>query len=293
VSHTLGIIRYRSISQKHPRWSRIQVFGNARTNLQAQPVNEPTEGTAMRSFIPKARDGFQASAPVRSARGQELRPRDGGSVRPDRRPTRLRDNPWVRAVARWLSEMGVRPNHVSVFSTVVSAASAACLVLVPTSAPLTRTLLYVSAAAGIPVRGLCNLCDGLMAVEGGLRTRLGPLYNDFPDRISDTLLLAAAGYSLQLPWGRELGWAAALLATMTAYVRTLGGCAGAPQPYCGPMDKTGRMALLAFACVAASIESGLGLPERAMTAALWCMVIGCGVTIIRRLSRIVANLRTG
>ena len=125
------------------------------------------------------------------------------------------------------------------------------------------------------------------------RTRLGALYNDFPDRISDTLLLVAAGYSLQLPWGRELGWAAALLAAMTAYVRTLGGCAGAPQPYCGPMDKTGRMALLGAACVAASLESGLGLPERAMTVALWCMILGGGVTIIRRLGRIAGHLRTG
>lgn len=50
--------------------------------------------------------------------------------------------------------------------------------------------------------------------------------NEFPDRIADTLPLVPLGYAAGLPW---LGWLAALLAALTAYVRVFGGALGLAQ----------------------------------------------------------------
>jgi hypothetical protein len=64
------------------------------------------------------------------------------------------------------------------------------------------------------------------------------IFNDIPDRISDALLLVSAGYAISIiSWGAALGWCAALLAVMTAYVRTLAASLGAPVNFQGPMAK--------------------------------------------------------
>lgn len=46
--------------------------------------------------------------------------------------------------------------------------------------------------AGIQLRLLCNLFDGMVAIEGGKKSDVGSLYNEFPDRIADSLLIVAA-----------------------------------------------------------------------------------------------------
>ena len=53
----------------------------------------------------------------------------------------------------------------------------------------------------------------MVAVEGGFRTKTGELFNEFPDRVSDTLVLLGAGYA-GAPYGPTLGWAAALLSAI-------------------------------------------------------------------------------
>jgi len=211
----------------------------------------------------------------------------------DRRPAGLRGNRWVVATAAWLVRAGFRPNQISLLGLGCSALSSVCLVVTAATESGWRSGLLLAAAAFIPLRGMCNLCDGLMAIEGGLKTRSGEVFNDMPDRISDPLILVAAGYSvIGFPWARELGWLAGLLAMMTAYVRVLGGCAGAPQPFCGPMAKTHRMVLMAGACVLTALESARGWTERAMPLALTVIVLGCIVTIVRRARRIVAALES-
>ncbi len=213
------------------------------------------------------------------------------AMRPQRRPVRLRDNRWVRATAARLGRVGIRPNQVSGASLVFAGLTAACLVLARSAAEDARSALFLAAAAFIPLRGLCNLWDGLLAVEGGAQTPAGEVFNDLPDRISDALMLVAAGYSVAgVPWAAELGWLAGLLAVMTAYVRLLGVAAGAPPQYCGPMAKTHRMALLGAACVAAAVEAALGGAERAMPLALAAVALGCVVTVARRTVRILRAL---
>ena len=215
----------------------------------------------------------------------------GLAHRIDRRPARARESQWVMATAVWLAGRGLRPNQVSVLSVVFSGLSAGCLVLTTISGSLWKPALFLISAACIPLRGLCNLCDGLMAVEGGLRTRAGAIYNDLPDRLSDPILLVAAGYSIiGVSWGRDLGWAAGLLAFLTAYVRVLGGSAGASQPFCGPMDKSSRMFVMVTACLVAAGESALGQEPFATIPALGFIAAGCVVTVVRRTHRILKDL---
>ena len=166
---------------------------------------------------------------------------------------------------------------------------------------LSRAALLLTAALLIPLRGLCNLLDGMMAVEGGLKTPEGGIYNDLPDRLSDTALLLGAGYSVigppeTLGWLNELGWAAALLAMMTAYVRLLGGASGLPQDFCGPMAKPHRMAVLVAACLLSAVEAAFGWRRASMLTmafALGIVIIGSLFTVARRSGRIVRALRAG
>jgi phosphatidylglycerophosphate synthase len=208
-----------------------------------------------------------------------------------RRPAVLRAWAPVRAVAGALARRGASPNAISLAGLGAAAGGAAALVAAAGAPPGRRAALLGLAALLVVLRGLCNLCDGLVAVEGGRRTRAGEVFNDLPDRPADALLLAAAGWSVPgAGWERDLGWLAAVLAVMTAHVRALGVACGAAAQYGGPMAKPARMALLAAACVAGAAEALAGLAPRAMTAALGVIVAGAALTVLRRARRIVGEL---
>jgi phosphatidylglycerophosphate synthase len=155
-----------------------------------------------------------------------------------------------------------------------------------------RALLLVLAAAGIQLRLLCNLLDGMVAVEGGRGTKSGEVFNDAPDRLADVLVFVGAGYALRWPeWAITLGWVAALLAVLTAYVRILGGSLGLAQDFCGPMAKQHRMALMTAACLLSALEPWLSDRQGLVLAlALVLVSLGSAVTVGRRLRRIVRAL---
>jgi phosphatidylglycerophosphate synthase len=130
---------------------------------------------------------------------------------------------------------------------------------------------------------LCNLFDGMVAIEGGKSTASGELFNDIPDRIADPIILIAAGYSITLlSWGSTLGWSAALLAVLTAYVRTLSLSIGAPADFSGPMAKQHRMAIMTIACIIAAIEPFMWPESYSLLLALIVINIGCIATLINR-----------
>jgi phosphatidylglycerophosphate synthase len=210
-----------------------------------------------------------------------------------RRPIPQRSASWAIQGARWLQRAGVRPNAISVLGVVIAALAAACLVLAGRSEGGWRIVFLVIAAIAIPLRLLCNMLDGMLAVEGGLKTASGELYNELPDRLADLLFLAGAGYAIKdVAWGPELGWAAAATALLIAYVRTLGVAAGAAQHFAGPMAKPRRMHVLIAACLLSAVETAAGWPEgRVMVIALVVIIVGGAVTIARRLRLIVADLQ--
>src|SRR5205085_6993199 len=118
----------------------------------------------------------------------------------------------------------VSPNAISLFSIAFAGVACAGFLLSGRALDTVQRLAWLLvAAAGIQLRLLCNLLDGMVAVEGKMGSKVGEIYNDFPDRVADPLIIVPAGYAIALPW---LGWLAGLLAVMTAYVRVLGGSMG-------------------------------------------------------------------
>ena len=211
----------------------------------------------------------------------------------NRRPLRMRAHWWPNALAKLLARRGVSPNAVSIASVVFSIAAGLCLLCTRWTPPAINVVLLLAAPALVGLRGVCNLVDGLIAVECGKKTRSGELFNDLPDRISDPVTFACAGYAVvNAEWGVALGWAAACLAVITAYLRLLGGSMGARQYFVGPMAKTHRMIVLCTACVVTAIEVPLLGSTWGLLAGLAIVVVGCVVTSARRTLLIVDELES-
>ena len=209
-----------------------------------------------------------------------------------RRPLKSREKPWAIALANSLVHVGVAPNTVSLGSAVFAALAGLCLFASGDGGAVFRALLLIVAAAAIQLRLLCNLLDGMVAVEGGRSSKSGEVYNDVPDRLADVLVFVGAGYGLPWAgWGSVLGWSAAMLAVLTAYVRILGGSLGLTQDFCGPMAKQHRMAVMTVACLLSAIEEWVsGRRGVVLTLALALVVLGSIATVGRRLLRIVRAL---
>ncbi len=197
-----------------------------------------------------------------------------------RRPISARGNVLVQRIAAALARSPLTPNAISVLSIVCAAAGAAALLWLPAWGAWLCAL-------GIQLRLLCNLFDGMVAVEGGRSTPTGALYNEVPDRVADTLLLVALGHVAGVPWA---GWLAALLAASTAYIRTLGGALGQAQDFRGPMAKQQRMALMTLGCVVAPIEAMLAGSRHALVVAVAVIALGSLLTCGTRLRAIARRL---
>jgi phosphatidylglycerophosphate synthase len=219
-----------------------------------------------------------------------VNPSIAGARITQRRELRTRNAGWARLFARHLARLGVRPNAVSIASVVFAAVAGLCLAVSPAAPGGAGVTVLLAAAALVQLRLLCNLLDGMLAVEQGLATRSGVLYNEIPDRVADVLVLAGAGYATASPWGAALGWTAAALALFTAYVRVLGGSLGLAQIFAGPMAKQHRMFTMTAAAVTSAAEFWLGLPMRAIPLGLLIVVAGSIVTIARRIHRIAKEL---
>ncbi len=207
-----------------------------------------------------------------------------------RRPLRTRDTRWAAGLARTLLRTGLRPNGVSILSVVFAVAGGACLWLV-SRGELPAIPLWLGAAVLIQLRLLCNLMDGMLAVEGGLRTPDGDLYNEFPDRLSDPLLLAALGYAGGDEASHLLGWLCACGALLTAAVRLHGATLTGTHDFRGPMAKPHRMALATAACLLMAALAATGSEMRPLPWILGLMLAGIAVTLVRRLAGISRTLR--
>jgi phosphatidylglycerophosphate synthase len=210
-----------------------------------------------------------------------------------RRPLQSRQSRWATATADWLARRRVPPNSISLAGMVFAALAGVCLAVSGLDDAVPRAPLLVGAGALIQLRLACNLLDGMVAIEGGLKTKSGELYNDAPDRLADTLVLVGAGYGIAWgTWGPTLGWLAAVLAVMPAYVRVLGVSVGTPAYFLGPMAKQHRMATLTAACVLGTLESLVVQPYvgAMVGVALVAIVAGSMLTVGRRLRCVAADL---
>jgi len=201
---------------------------------------------------------------------------------PTRRPIAARGSRWAQRTAAALARSAITPNQISVLSVVAALGGTAALLAWP------GTIGLLACGLAIVLRLLCNLFDGMVAVEGGKGTATGALYNELPDRVADSLFLVALGYAAALPW---LGWLAALLAALTACVRTLGGALGQPQDFRGPMAKPHRMWLMAAALALAAALPAARLAILQGAAGL--IAAGAALTCVTRTRALAARLHEG
>jgi phosphatidylglycerophosphate synthase len=219
---------------------------------------------------------------------------DAGYQSTDRRPIAARGWSISRKMATWLSRSGISPNGISIIGMIAGLAAGGCLAA---TARWGEALRFFWAAAGllIVIRLLANMFDGMVAIEMNRASPVGELFNEVPDRISDSAVLIGLGFAL----GSDpvAGLSAAIAAMLTAYVRALGKAAGVPSDFRGPMAKQQRMflviALCAFGAVAPHTTSAR-IEDTVLTlpiAILWLIVIGSLITAARRLVGIAAKLR--
>ena len=211
----------------------------------------------------------------------------------DRRPIATRNRKWAQSATAWLAARNVSPNTISIAGMCACIAAGVALGL--TSFEYNR-VLWLIAAIGAQLRLTANMLDGMVALASGRDSKVGELYNEVPDRVSDAAIFVGAGYA----WGGNvaLGYIATILAIFTAYVRAAGKIAGAPNEFCGPMAKQHRMLVITVACLYCMVvprswqvfhfdDVDIGV----MSLALTVIIAGCLVTVVRRLQRTARALR--
>jgi hypothetical protein len=164
----------------------------------------------------------------------------------NRRPLKVRDAAFARRLAARLAEAKVSPDAISATSVAFAALGAALLM---TAGGLEGWLFRGRWSwcwrRSASRRGCCATCWTGWWRSSTAGRSAGPIWNELPDRVADVLLLAGAGYGVQtagIGGGAAVGWIAAVLAVLTAYVRELGRGLGQPADFSGPMAKQQRMA---------------------------------------------------
>ena len=206
-----------------------------------------------------------------------------------RRPLKSRNLSVMHSITRFLVAKRVSPNVISCLSIVFSLGSLVCFALTPGS---DGPWFWVLAAVMIQLRLLANLLDGMVAIEGGVSSKLGVVFNEVPDRFSDAFTLVGLG----LAAGGAFSWglACALMAMLVAYLRAFAASEGLGQIFAGPMAKPQRMfwvtlcaLLLAFLPQSWTSPGGIGLA----TWFLGFIFLGSLLTAFRRLFMMTSRLQ--
>ncbi len=212
----------------------------------------------------------------------------------NRRPIKSRGSGWAQGAARMLARAGASPNMISGASVAFAVLGGSLMALAGQSTPGVRAAALIAGAACVQARLICNLLDGMVAVEYKRGSTSGPIWNELPDRFSDAFFLVGAGAcalgSSYPTIGMSLGWAAAVLAVTTAYVRELGRGLGLPADFSGPMAKPQRMATLTVTCVVAAAEPLWRGHGEVIIAGLAVIVLGAAWTVARRTRTIALKL---
>lgn len=214
----------------------------------------------------------------------------------DRRPIASRDRRLWQKMAALLAARHVSPNFISIAGMLAGIAAGLLLAATPFAEKgWCQRALWLAAAAGIQLRLLANMLDGMVAIASQRASRLGELYNELPDRVSDAAIIIGAGYAVGgLP---TLGYIAACIAILTAYVRAVGKTAGASDLFVGPMAKPHRLFVLTVTALLMAALPQNWQPswgdQHAGLAAVGLVLVAAGglVTVFRRLALIVAHLK--
>ncbi|MFI5159092.1 MAG: CDP-alcohol phosphatidyltransferase family protein [Sphingobacteriales bacterium] len=203
----------------------------------------------------------------------------------NRRPIASRDTSWARKAALMLANKNVSPNTISLFSIFFSILSFLAFYFDHRTGS-NHILFMITAIVGIQGRLIMNLLDGMVAVEHSKKSVVGGLFNEVPDRISDTLTIFGVGLLVKnVQYGLDFAYLAIILSVTTAYIRTLGASLGCGHTFIGPMAKQQRMALICLSCIIAIWYTPV------FYYMLIVMNMGLLITCYRRLSQIVFRLK--
>src|SRR5436190_20815376 len=211
----------------------------------------------------------------------------------DRRPIATRNRKWAQTATAWLAARNVSPNAISIVGMCACIVGGVALGL---TSVCDYRILWLVAAGGAQLRLTGNMLDGMVALASGRASKVGELYNEIPDRVSDAAVFIGAGFA----WGGNIavGYIATILAIFTAYIRAAGKIAGARNEVCGPMAKQHRMLVITLICLYSALvprswqifhfdNARLGV----MGFALFVITVGCLITVSRRLNRIAHALK--
>ena len=213
----------------------------------------------------------------------------------ERRPIQSREMKLFQRIASTMVRVGLSANVISVFSVIFGIGAGIAFALTGFAEGSGLRLAWIAGAALIQLRLLANMFDGMVALESGKASPVGELYNEVPDRISDAAIFIGAGYALGS--SVELGYLVAVLAVFVAYVRAMGGSAGAKQAFAGPLAKPQRMFLLTLMSLYLAFTPDSWQPVHGNTGwglMGWMLLVicaGCVVTAVRRLMIIAADLK--
>jgi phosphatidylglycerophosphate synthase len=214
-----------------------------------------------------------------------------------RRPIGVRTHAWSVQAAKWLTARQIKPNWISWASIGFAALAGVSFFIAGALTGFGRGLFLLIAILGIVARLLANMMDGMVAVEGGLGEADGPVWNELPDRISDALILVGAGAGLAIADSgpAALGWLAAILAIICAYIRELGtnltAKLGHGPDFSGPLAKQQRMAVLGLGALVGMFEGFWGWDFIALSIALWVVIAGTILTIYLRTRTLIKRLK--
>lgn len=197
-----------------------------------------------------------------------------------RRAVSTRNANFAKKTAQALAAGHISPNQISLASIFFAGLSLGAYWMAENN-----SWYLVLAVVFIQGRLLCNLFDGMVAIEYNKKSKVGDLYNEVPDRISDTLILFGVGYYCRhFSYAMDLAWAAIFLSTMTAYIRVFGSSLIKKHYFIGPMAKQHRMFTVSVASLLAIVWPA------ALYYSLFVMIVGLIVTNGRRLKAIAVDL---
>jgi len=216
----------------------------------------------------------------------------GKNVAGDRRPLTSRSTGWAHKATELLAGTSITPNQVSIAGMVFAAVAAFLFYISMHTGGWSRAIPWFLAALACQLRLLCNLLDGMLAVEAKRGSADGAAWNEFTDRYSDILILVGMGYAIGQP---ILGWAAACFSVLTAYTRELSKAINMGADFVGPMAKPHRMAAVTAATVLGAIASIMmahdsTVPVLILSIGLWVITLGTLGTAIRRTYRLIEKL---
>ena len=188
------------------------------------------------------------------------------------------------AATRFCVRTGIHPDAISYLSILAACAAAVCF----WKSGQTRCLLII-APLFCYLRLWFNMLDGMVAVAANKASRRGEILNDLPDRISDIVIFVGVAHSgLMNPL---IGYWAAILTVLTAYVGLFGQALGIQREFGGIMSKPWRMVALSIGSWLAFAGDRSFVGFTILDWACLAIIAGCIETVVVRLKRITTTLQ--